>query len=332
MDVRGRRTEDGRGWRTVSSRIALLLLNRVVTVLLPPLFVYVIFYIGSAHDFVAVAVGQSLGAVGMVIIDFGWSISGSAAVARMPGVELRANLYARSLGARLWLAIPALVTTCAGAAWLSPSPLTLLQAVVGASAGFSAAWYFIGVSEPRALMLYETVPRAAAAVCAVIVAFAFHSVMALLLVQLAGAIGAAALVSQKILRYGSLAKGTLRLKSAYRAVRSGLHAAATSAITSLYVALPVTILAAVDTQAVPNFSAAQRLEWLALALVRPIREYLQGSVPDEDSRVLTKNVWLAARVATICSLALGAVLTVAAAPLTTALTGGAVHLSFWETF
>ncbi len=106
--------------------------------------------------------GQAIGMLAMVGVLFGWSVIGPVRVARATDAHERAVILAESLRSRAWTAL--LVVPLAGVVTYfvcSPDYRTesVMIAVAMALGGFTPAWFCIGEGNPRALMLFDGVPK-----------------------------------------------------------------------------------------------------------------------------------------------------------------------------
>jgi PST family polysaccharide transporter len=111
--------------------------------------------------------GEAIGTFAAIGIGYGWAAIGPALVSIAQTDAHRARLYRDSLVVRLILAaaiLPILGVVCwfvatPGAQWLS-----VLMGAQGALIALSFTWYSAGVGDPRAIILYDAVPRLAASV------------------------------------------------------------------------------------------------------------------------------------------------------------------------
>ncbi|MDY0830362.1 polysaccharide biosynthesis protein [Microbacterium sp. BG28] len=113
--------------------------------------------------------GQAIGLLAMVGVLFGWSVIGPVRVARASDAHERAVILSESLRSRAWTAL--LVVPLAGVVTYvvcSPDYRTesVMIAVAMAVGGFTPAWFCIGEGNPRALMLFDGVPKLAASALA----------------------------------------------------------------------------------------------------------------------------------------------------------------------
>jgi O-antigen/teichoic acid export membrane protein len=113
--------------------------------------------------------GESIGTFAAIVIGYGWAAIGPALISLAPDDVRRARLYRDSIVVRLLLAaiaLPVLVVLC----WLVASPgaewLTILMGTQGALIALSFTWYCAGVGDFRTIIVFDAVPRLAAAAAA----------------------------------------------------------------------------------------------------------------------------------------------------------------------
>ncbi|MEV7693159.1 polysaccharide biosynthesis protein [Microbacterium sp. NPDC089189] len=109
--------------------------------------------------------GQAIGLLAMVGVLFGWSVIGPVRVARAVDPHERAVILAESLRSRAWTALLAVPAAGVVTFFVSSSDYrveSVMLAVAMAIGGFTPAWFCIGEGNPRALMLFDGVPKLAA--------------------------------------------------------------------------------------------------------------------------------------------------------------------------
>lgn len=140
----------------------------------PLLVLPVVSRIAGQGGWASAIAGEAVGTVAAIAIGYGWSAIGPALVSIARDDDERARLYRDSVVVRLLitvLALPIMSVIC----WFIASPgsewLSVLMGVQGALIALSFTWYSAGVGDPRAIVVYDAVPRlAAAAVAAVVIA------------------------------------------------------------------------------------------------------------------------------------------------------------------
>ncbi|MCX2934734.1 hypothetical protein ORI20_31190 [Mycobacterium sp. CVI_P3] len=118
----------------------------------------------TVDEWAAIAIGQSVGALGAIVIGAGWSITGPAEAARS-SVDDRPRVLVESIKARLVVAVVA-AAPLAAVAFVIPATsshvLAAAVALVTALNGLTIGWYAVGTGDVKLLAIWEAVPRVAA--------------------------------------------------------------------------------------------------------------------------------------------------------------------------
>lgn len=134
-------------------------LNGVVSIASVPLLIY---FVGSV-EWARIALGQSVGLVGSVVVGLGWPVVGPTIIGRA-SVRERYRQLVLSLWARLAIATAVLPLILALLAWVFPGDSILLWITLASTLlGCSSSWYFLGTDDPQALFWREAVVRSAGA-------------------------------------------------------------------------------------------------------------------------------------------------------------------------
>lgn len=124
--------------------------------------------------------GEALGTLAAIPIAWGWTSIGPAKVAGS-APEIRGRLYRESLivrGLSLLVVAPILVTASAVLAADGYRLLTALMALQGALIAMSFTWFAVGKGDPKAIVLFDAVPRVlAVALAALTIALTGFSVL-----------------------------------------------------------------------------------------------------------------------------------------------------------
>lgn len=115
----------------------------------------------TVQDFVSVAVGQSVGALGALVVAYGWSVTGPAEVARCDPQQ-RPALWRESVRTRFLVYVVVAPAALVGARLVDPgeSWLAGIVAVASLVGGMTVTWYAVGTGRPGILALYDAMPRA----------------------------------------------------------------------------------------------------------------------------------------------------------------------------
>ncbi|MEL4357777.1 MULTISPECIES: hypothetical protein [unclassified Luteococcus] len=276
----------------------------------------------------AVALGQSLGGVGSVVVGYGWNMAGPAQLAGANPTEARRQ-FIESLVARLVLFLPVCAVVVI-ASMLSAQPghggLAALGAVSSATVGLSANWFFVGAVQPWTLLATETIPRVLGTVLGMALMLLGGSAMVGVAGQLMGMVLAVAVstvwVLHRLRQQGATASATRPVRQVLVAQRDGVVA---SVAGSLMSALPIVIVAHANPAAQPMFAFVDKLQRQMSVALTPFVTALQGWVPRGD-RVARgrKTLWAGLGLCTLLSLFIFGL-----APLLTRVLGGGVITTSW---
>lgn len=276
----------------------------------------------------AVALGQAVGSIGAVLVGYGWNMSGPAQLANAEPTRARTQ-FLESLLARLVLTLP----VSAGVvvfSWISaPGGYGLLAAVGALSAttvGLSANWYFVGMVQPWALLVSETVPRVAGTLAGTFAMWMGGSALDGALGQLAGMVAAVTVsafwVLRSTLRHGARKVPRKAVPTVLVEQKDGVIASVSSTAMG---ALPVLLVAHANPSAQPLYAFVDKLQrQMAVALV-PFVTVLQGWVPRGDSVARARRT---IQLGALAGLALSTVTFLAAPLLSKILGGGELHTTW----
>lgn len=131
-----------------------------VSALSPLLALPILARAATVEEWAAIAIGQSVGGLGGLVVGAGWNVNGPALVARDPAG--RVPLLLSSLAARIAAAAVTLPAVVAIAALIPASDNTALSSLMAMSTalvGFSPAWYAVGTGRPGLLLWADVAPR-----------------------------------------------------------------------------------------------------------------------------------------------------------------------------
>ncbi len=266
----------------------------------------------------AIVLGQSIGGVGAVIVGYGWGLTGPAKIAGN-GATLRRAEYIESLLVKLTLLLP--VAAIAALLAFVTAPSGPLYAVVGAiastSSGLTAAWYFVGVARPYAMLILETLPRAVGTAAGIVLMNLGYSAIAgvgcIFLGIMAGVAISAAWVFGSTTREGA---DHVPRRSLLSVLKSQRHGIASNAGTAAYSAAPLMIVSVVAPAAQPVFALVDKIWTQVIVALAPVCTVLQGWVPRATgpARAHRARVALAATSGFVVLLFAG---TIAIAPILT---------------
>jgi O-antigen/teichoic acid export membrane protein len=127
----------------------------------PFLFLPVLARVAGAEAWLAIAVGQSVGAFAALVVGLGYNAVGPTAVALEAAAD-RPSVLERSIRPRLLLFVPAVVVATTIAAVIAPDPHRLdavLMAIALTLGGLSSSWYMVGLGRAGLIVVFELLPR-----------------------------------------------------------------------------------------------------------------------------------------------------------------------------
>lgn len=133
----------------------------LLSLLTPFLFLPILARIAGAEAWLAIAIGQSVGAFAAIIVALGYNTIGPTVVALQPEA-LRSRVLQRSIRPRLMLFAPTVVVAVAVSSSIAPVGYRLdaaLMAVALTLSGLSSAWYMIGLGRAGLIVRFELLPR-----------------------------------------------------------------------------------------------------------------------------------------------------------------------------
>lgn len=196
-----------------------------LSLLTPFLFLPVLARLAGADAWLAIAVGQSVGAFAGLVVSLGFNTIGPTAVARATPDE-RPELLRRSLAPRALLFVPAAAVAAVIAALLGPPSHVLesaLMAVALTLFGLSPSWFMVGLGRASRIVLVDILPRLVATLLAAVVlvttgAVAWYPILLILATLVSGFGYAAHIVGAR--RIALVRRG--ELGATFRAGRAAL--------------------------------------------------------------------------------------------------------------
>jgi O-antigen/teichoic acid export membrane protein len=132
-----------------------------LTLLTPFLFLPLLARVAGAEAWLAIAIGQSVGAFAALVVALGYNTVGPTVVA-LESAARRSAVLERSIRPRLALFVPAVIVAATIAASIAPEAHRLdaaLMAIALTLSGLSSSWYMIGLGRASLIVLYELLPR-----------------------------------------------------------------------------------------------------------------------------------------------------------------------------
>lgn len=279
----------------------------------------------SHEQWVALALGQSIGGIASLVAGCGWTLTGPAQVATLSTDEERLALYRDSLGMRV-IAVCVLAAPVALITWfLAREAAPALAVATGLATlltALSANWYNVGRGDAAALLRYDTAPRVLAVLLAAAMVLSGGSVYAFPALLAAAVSTSSMWFSRHLLgRKGGPSPAVMdRLRS--RILRQG-RATAAEFVGALYTNASVALVSlGAPIAEVARFSAGLRIYQASLLSVTALGESLQAwtteGLGDHRSRRVFAAFSSHAMLALVGGLALATMLPVVTATLFTA--------------
>lgn len=139
-----------------------------LSLLTPFLFLPILARVAGAHAWLAIAVGQSVGAFLALFIALGYNTVGPTLVA-LAAPANRPSVLRRSVLARLVIFVPSVVVAIVVSTVIAPEGHRLEAAIMSvamALTGLSSSWYMIGLGRAGLIVAYEMLPRIVATLLA----------------------------------------------------------------------------------------------------------------------------------------------------------------------
>lgn len=236
---------------------------------------------GGAAAWGAIAAGQAVGALGAVLISYGWSIVGPSLIAKGSAQDRR-NEFIASIQVRTALVIPVLIVVAGLSAIVSPQYIGLaaVGAVQAGVAGLSANWFFVGLGRPFVFLAAETLPRVLGSVVAIVVMNRGASALVGVLCQVAGMVAAFAIATTWILAHLRAHGAIPHPRAALRSVL-GEHRHGVTAILggTAYVSAPLILVSIFAPAAQPLYALVDKLQRQVAVGLSPAVTVVQGWVP-----------------------------------------------------
>jgi O-antigen/teichoic acid export membrane protein len=229
----------------------------------------------------SVAIGQSVGALGSLIISGGWSLTGPARIARAPA-DGRAAIYVEALTARLAIlacAAPLILGVTAMLAPVGERSVAVAMALAVSLNGLSSAWYNIGVGRAVDIAIYEAMPRTLAVAAAAALLLVTHeAVIYPILLMIATGLGLAAFTRK--IACGRLVAET-RTVDVFKSIRRTASATVTEVMGGAYSSGAVALTSvAMPNSEVAVYVSGDKIYGMGLVAISVLSNALQGWVAE----------------------------------------------------
>ncbi len=254
-----------------------------LSLITPFLFLPILARVAGTDAWVAIAVGQSIGAFFALAVSLGYNTVGPAMVALTPP-EGRAALLLASLRARTAVLLPAGVLAIVIAALVVPPGFALvggLMALATVLAGLSSSWYMTGLGRAGLIALFEILPRIAATVLAAMMLLVGASVFwyPILLLVASGA----SIVGFVVFTAGWRGLGARGDATVREVLASNRSAVATELAAGAYNSLAVTFVGiTATTPQAASYVVGDKLYRIGQYSVSALGNAVQGWVVEDD--------------------------------------------------
>ncbi len=274
-----RRGPDRMRSRPVVSTGLLFAVSAAIVALSPVIYIPLVTGALGSVGFQELALGQSIGAGAAVIVGLGWVFAGPVSVARADererGLILREALASQAVVASL-VALPA-----AAATFLLTDTYRVgaaLIALVAMLLGAWPTWYLIGEGGGVRLIVFDACPKLAGAAAGGVAVLLVDELWVLPVAQLL-AISVALAGLLRTTEPSTKAHHGKTLNGLWRTIRSQASLSVAQIGSSVYMNLPLTLLAAVGAPGLATFAAADRYLRLSAAGLSPMTQTFQSWTP-----------------------------------------------------
>jgi O-antigen/teichoic acid export membrane protein len=289
----------------------------------------VVIIVAGPHTWATIAVAQGVAGFGMVVAGAGWGVTGPTETARLEA-ELRGQYYIDSVVSRIWLFIIVAAICSAITLLLVPSqPAIALLALISALVpALSAGFFFVGEKSPLRFLLIETLPRQAGSLVGALLLFVTGNALWFVGVQLLGGIVATIFASTDILRRYAGWRLDASLAPAFSRLRTHVPIVSMSAVSTLYVNLPIVVVQVFLPQATALYALAERIMRLGLYATRPYVQVTQSYVPHHDVKAQRDRAARVTKLSLVIGIAGGVAYAIAAPWVGLVLSGGQLRIDY----
>lgn len=254
-----------------------------LSLLTPFLFLPLLSRLGGSDAWLAIAVGQSVGAFFALFIALGYNTVGPTIVAAADPVD-RPQILRQSVLARLIIFLPAVVIATVIASAVGPAGHRVesaLMSVAMALTGLSSSWYMVGLGRAGLIVVYEMLPRMVATLSAAVLLIFFGIVVCYPILLIVGGTFSVVVFLGKTVGLKELR--TPRQGEIRQVMRINRTAMMTEVVAGAYNTLGVTLvsLAATTAQAA-SYVSGDKVYRIGQYSVSALGNALQGWVVEEN--------------------------------------------------
>lgn len=274
-----------------------------------------------------IAAGQGVGAVASTAVAYGWGMSGPAKIAHSDRSG-RMTEYAESVVCELIILVPSGLVAFA-VAWLIGRDYGLyagVGALSTATVGLTANWYFIGRSQPYALLLGETLPRIAGTGVGILLMSTGASALIGVLWQLLGMVAAFLVCTVWILKpWDSYSRQLIRRRPMRTVFAAQRHGVTATLLSSIYAAAPIAIVTVVAPSIQPVYAVIDKVQRQINVGLSPFTVVMQGWIPRAAIGQLAARTRKALLVSLVVALVIGGSILIMSGELVDWLGRGRIH-------
>lgn len=255
-------------------RLGLFVLIPLVSALAPLVIVPMVSARYGPDGWAAVAVALGIGNAGLVVAEVGWGVVGPQRAAR-PGID-RAGLWERAHASRLVAVAAVLPVVVVVAVTVVPDhrgPAAFLAGALVLGA-LSPSWFFVGTGRPGLVLLCDTLPRVGALLLAAVSIALGASLWAYGAGVLVGAV--AMLVLGPLFGRVRAVPGPAAFQEVPSVIREQAFLSLGRVVSTVYTALPATLLGFVAPGAIATFSASDRPMRMGFGILGAVPARLQS--------------------------------------------------------
>lgn len=280
----------GRATRAPKAGLNLLIfaLASLISALSPLLIIPAVIAGWGVGGWASVAVGQSVGAIGSVVVMWGWALQGPVTAARAETKARLAVLLLESMSSRVPIAILVVPIAAVVASGLAPDQKLVagLTAAGFSLAGLSMVWYFVGVRRPALVLLYDSIPRLLIAAIGAIGIASTGWLIFYPITLIVGTLAYNILSFMDISGSYSLPLGSLKTSRIRRGLLGSAGAGVSQLSSAVYINGAVALVAIWSSEeSIAEFGAVNRLYLAATVASVPVFQLFAGWVAKERSVV-----------------------------------------------
>lgn len=244
----------------------------------------------GADGLLAVSVGTSIGLIGVILVDAGWSLVGPQLSLHTPVAD-RSRLIAECQVGSLAIGLVTLPIVGAVALLASKTYSTESAFIAGSTllSGLTINWYFIGLGRPFRVLLVDSLPRLISGVTASFIIVEGGGLWSVPLCQAAGWVASAAL-SLRMANFQWHAVGCGLLRTSLARLRSHTTIIAGRLASAGYQNLPVIVVSGSMASDAASFAAVDRLQRLTLVALLSLPNATHSFLKSSDPNLLRRSL------------------------------------------